>query len=383
MNNDLNSNTPEKEIGFPPISIPVLQYSSNDFLFDLADQESVERSELNPKKTFKSLLRERWEMARAEGAFNYNLNCVYRNLGGDFNMDMQLNVDRGELRRKPLKFEHIKEPFDSTQWNFTKLLPKEILFYLKSTDTPNEEDCSTEHIVAVNASPLERDHSLIVPSVNKCYPQVLTPTAIQLGVDVMLMVDDIDFNILFNSVLGQASVNHLHLHCLYWPYKSDLIYRKFSKLGNSEVYVIEPPKWLCQAFAFQLKSKDDYQQFNKNLTCCTKLLSDAGQAHNIFMTRAPTIRTDGPDWEKDAGDSQPSFVTAYVFPRKNMIGAKPPTNFNPAANELAGCLTSYTKEFYETANEAMCVSIIREEATLSEQVFRELSQSLQNHLNSS
>lgn len=81
------------------------------------------------------------------------------------------------------------------------------------------------HLVAVNASPLERDHSLIIPSVNKCNPQVLTLQAVRIAVDLMLLVDDDMFHILFNSLLGQASVNHLHLHAMYWPYDSDLINR--------------------------------------------------------------------------------------------------------------------------------------------------------------
>lgn len=85
-----------------------------------------------------------------------------------------------------MRFKHIKEPFNHLRWNFTKLneqevplkslflckLSLQIMFYLKCEDDPISTDPLDRHLVAVNASPLERDHSLIIPAVNKCLPQV-------------------------------------------------------------------------------------------------------------------------------------------------------------------------------------------------------------------
>lgn len=42
---------------------------------------------------------------------------------------------------------------------------------------------------------------------------------------MMLLIEDEHFHILFNSLLGQASVNHLHLHTIFWPYESGIISR--------------------------------------------------------------------------------------------------------------------------------------------------------------
>ena len=64
-----------------------------------------------------------------------------------------------------------------------------------------------------------------MPSLDRCLPQVLNPLAIRIATDLMLLNEDENFHILFNSLLGQASVNHLHLHGIYWPYDSDLINR--------------------------------------------------------------------------------------------------------------------------------------------------------------
>ncbi|KAK6042134.1 hypothetical protein COOONC_20361, partial [Cooperia oncophora] len=113
--------------------------------------------------------------------------------------------------------------------------------------------------------------------------------------------------------------------------------------------------------------------FFSNLTRCVEFLTEQNQAHNVFITRAQPIRTSGPVQEEDRARVRPQYVTAYVFPRVNASGAKPPTNFNPAANELAGCLTSYTIRFFESASEQSCVRIIEEEAQLESEVFQKLA----------
>uniref|UniRef100_A0A158P9T9 Uncharacterized protein n=1 Tax=Angiostrongylus cantonensis TaxID=6313 RepID=A0A158P9T9_ANGCA len=38
----------------------------------------------------------------------------------------KLNVERGELRRKPMRFKNIREPFNHLRWNFTKLPENEV-----------------------------------------------------------------------------------------------------------------------------------------------------------------------------------------------------------------------------------------------------------------
>lgn len=153
-----------------------------------------------------------------------------------------------------------------------------------------------------------------------------------------------------------------------------LFLQRFELLNDSsEVYTIEPPNWLCNAFAFQLTTLDEYDCFQRNLTRCVDFLSERNQAHNVFITRAQPIRTAGPLQEEDNAGKRPQLVTAYVFPRMNVVGAKPPTNFNPAANELAGCLTSYTVRFFESASEQSAIRIIEEEAQIPTEVFQKLA----------
>lgn len=140
-------------------------------------------------------------------------------------------------------------------------------------------DCSFSCFVG-NSSFLGELYQMSALSMSAVF-QVLTPTAIRIAADVMLLIADDSLNILFNSLLGQASVNHLHMHCLYWPYESDLIYRvsdtyalinsifsinfrfqRFETLNDlSNVYIIEPPHWICSAFAFQLTNMNEYDTY--------------------------------------------------------------------------------------------------------------------------
>ncbi|CAB3399042.1 unnamed protein product [Caenorhabditis bovis] len=355
---------------------PYFDYCKDDFILDLRSF-NADNPNGDEKAKLKKLLHDRWEAAKQYNAFNYSLNCMYRCMEGQYELSLQLNTERGELRRKPMHFKSIKEPFNSHRFNFTKLHDNEILFYLRNIDEPISTDPLDRHLVAVNASPLERDHSLIIPSVNKCLPQVLTYQAVRIAVDMMLLINDDTFHILFNSLLGQASVNHLHLHGLYWPYDSDLINRKCEPLLDvSDAHIIQPPNWICSAFVFQLNSLNDYKQFKRNVFNCVNFLTEANQAHNVFFSRGQPIRTKGLDREEDRRGEKPQYVTAYIFPRRNLIGAKPPSNFNPAANELAGNLTAYNLKFFESATEQTVIRIIEEDACLDANVFQKLCSDL-------
>ncbi|KAH7730040.1 hypothetical protein AAVH_02528 [Aphelenchoides avenae] len=264
---------------------------------------------------FKNQLLRPWDAAKSRKVFNYDLNCMYKLLEGQYNFSIQLNVERGTLRRKPMRFQNIRQPFNHLRWNFTKLKPDEILYLLRCLDKPYTDDVLDTHVLCVNASPLERGHSLVVPSVGKCLPQVLTETALRLATDLMLLVEDDNFHLLFNSLLGQASVNHLHLHTIFWPYESDLVYRRFDKLFE-DVYVIRRPAWFIQAFAFQLQGPENFQSFLTRLTQCANFLTSENIAHNLFMTRAPPIRVEGDVRTEEGVKEQPQLVTAYLFPRQ-------------------------------------------------------------------
>uniref|UniRef100_A0A1I7VAC9 GDP-D-glucose phosphorylase 1 n=1 Tax=Loa loa TaxID=7209 RepID=A0A1I7VAC9_LOALO len=273
-----------------------------------------------------------------------------------------------------------------------------ILFYLQRKDYLLSNDTLDYHVVAVNAAPLSRGHSLLLPCMNRRTPQVLSEVAVRLATDTMLLVKDNFFHVLFNSLLALASINHLHLHLLTWPYDSDLINRRCEHLFDN-VYVIKRPIWFAYAFVFQLTGPEQYEKFVTSIARCANYLSTHEVAHNIFFSRAQPLRTSGAIRSEDKTNVLPQLVTAYIFPRIAVVGAKPSKNFSPASLELSGCLTAYSKQgievkhfmlgthsdcfkhfaayqFFETVTEEAALRIIDEHATLSDARFNQICSEL-------
>jgi len=217
---------------------------------------------------------------------------------------------------------------------------------------------------------------------------------VRIATDLMLLVEDEDFHVLFNSLLGMASVNHLHLHTLFWPYESDLINRRVEPLNSnnsdgtvplitsgtrkttSSVYVIRRPEWFIPLLVFQLHTPAEFDSFVSNVAHCAEYLTDENQSHNLFMTRAPRLKVVG----EGGGGEDGLYVTAYLIPRQNQTGAKPATNFNPASMELAGLLTAYSYQFFTSVTEQSALRIIDEDAVLPDELFDSLVDGLTDRL---
>jgi hypothetical protein len=95
----------------------------------------------------------------------------------------QLNTDRHLNRRAPEEITCICQPFDATKFNFTKVKDEEYLFEIKNTSAAD----SLRHFLIINVSPLEYGHSLLLPALFGCLPQVATLESIQLIVEVLLL----------------------------------------------------------------------------------------------------------------------------------------------------------------------------------------------------
>ncbi|OZC06476.1 hypothetical protein X798_06540 [Onchocerca flexuosa] len=296
----------------------LVSYSTSDFIYDLRNALS---KDVEGRSKFEDTLMSRWEVAEKHELFNYGLNCMYKLLEGDFNFSVQLNVERGEKRRKPMHFRALREPFSNLRWNFTKLKENEILFYLRCKDHSLNSDPLDRHVVAINAAPLTRGHSLLLPSINRCIPQ---------------------------------RCEHLF----------------------DNIYIIKRPIWFAYAIVLQLTGPEQYEKFVMNITRCADYLSTHEIAHNIFFSRAQPLRTTGAIHSEDKTNVLPQLVTAYIFPRVAVIGAKPSRNFSPASLELSGCLTAYTYQFFETVTEEAALRIIGEEATLTNSRFNQICSEL-------
>ncbi|KAL7070637.1 hypothetical protein ACQ4LE_009651 [Meloidogyne hapla] len=362
-------------------SISILKYSINDLLINLSD--CPEERKLNG---FKSQLLKQWELSADKGTLNYHVgNCKFRKLDGQYKMCLQLNEDRCRKRRKPMEFNSVCQSFDEKLWNFTKLKQEECLFYF---DKINENSSKYPGLIAINASPLSVGHSLLIPSPQKCLPQIINFESIKMSIELLLLIEDCNFLIIYNGLMAHASVNHLHLQTLFWPCRGGIMEKlvKPTSTNLNMLFLLERPNWYLPAFVFQLVNLNDIDKISKLLEICAKFLIQKGIAHNLFICRSKQfINQSNKAENKLNNECSKELVTLYLFPRKPSkeglyVGGSLISTFVPAALEVAGLLPVYDSDFFNSTNESEILKIFNERDLMSDEYFQQLTNELINHL---
>ncbi|XP_067681230.1 GDP-D-glucose phosphorylase 1-like [Haliotis asinina] len=332
----------------------VLAYSSDDFV----PQTKRWGDHADKKSKFDRELTGRWDKCMENGVFRYDMQHLdTRVIPGDKGYVAQLNSLRATERRKPQTIMSVSQPFNPDLFNFTKVHTKEILFRLLNTDDSTSKEVTMNgttdsaqeperHIIIINVSPLEYGHVLIVPQVNRCYPQVLTETAVKVGLESMLLSSHRGFRIGFNSLCAYASVNHLHMHAYYLEQQLLVEHCDVEPLGP---HVHELTVMPCHGFAFQLHGST-VTKISRLIHKITNYFHNNDIAHNLFITRGTVF-----------GEPQSSTnrtIRMYLWPRKKFIGTKVPDEFNVAVIELAGHLPIKDESSFQSLTEETADHII-------------------------
>ncbi|GLH09054.1 GDP-D-glucose phosphorylase 1 [Gryllus bimaculatus] len=158
-------------------------YSENDFIFETSWGDSAKLS------SFDVALQTKWQSAVDNGYFRYTLNILNtKRLPGKFSFLAQLNPDRGTNRRPPEDINSLTQPFDHKKFNFTKINENEILFEVKRREKAECELKSRgKDLLVINISPLEFGHSLFLPELFSCLPQVMTLYSLQRTIELVLL----------------------------------------------------------------------------------------------------------------------------------------------------------------------------------------------------
>lgn len=334
----------------------IFTYTNKDFINDVCSG--------NPNRSrFDVALRSRWTERMNTGLFRYQLDDLEtRILPGPCGYIAQLNIMRGIERRKPQEILSVRQNFDPKQFNFNKINPKELLFELQREEKCHQNGSKRKCEVIINVSPLEFGHCLLVPEPDRCHPQILTPLAVQMGIETVLLSADPGFRVGFNSLGGFASVNHLHLHGYYLNHRL--------RIESSPAELILPKKHLYGLLDFPAGFLFYTQGPNLDLTVnavcnLTDILVDRNIAHNLFITRGCP-----PQREHERSPSRIG-VRVVVWTRLSCFGAKEESAFNVALCELAGHLPFKNREDYDTATEDSVQDIIRK-YLLPQEELREL-----------
>lgn len=190
---------------------------------------SVEKSsEEQPHICFlHNLLLGQWEDRMSRGLFRYDVTaCDTKIIPGGYGFIAQLNKGRHQKKRlTEFRVDKVLQDFDETKFNFTKVGQEEVLFrFEKSIDhnrhffpsaPPITADSNSSSVVAINVSPIEYGHVLLIPQVLNCLPQRIDHGSFLLALHMAKEAADPFFRVGYNSLGAFATINHLHFQAYY------------------------------------------------------------------------------------------------------------------------------------------------------------------------
>ncbi|KAM4572968.1 GDP-D-glucose phosphorylase 1 isoform 2-T2 [Odontesthes bonariensis] len=370
-----------KQTNMDPVMPLQFVYSRQDFVTDVR-RRSENHHALAPLHTkFDTTVRVGWTDRMDRGLFRYHLGDLEtRVLPGPRGYVAQLNIQRGIERRKPQEILSIQQEFNASQFNFNKINPEEVIFeMIKDTDRgtalPDEEELPQpcRMVVLINVSPLEFGHCLFVPDPSCCFPQILTRSAVQVGIESVLLSSDPGFRVGFNSLGAFASVNHLHLHGYYLDHELTIESMPVKPVVSEKGFYRMQD--FPAGFLFYTES-DEVEKVARTICQVTDFLVDDNIAHNLFLTRGcppcGCIQS-----KKDR--CLRNGVRIAIWPRTACFGAKEESAFNVALCELAGHLPFKNKKDYDFTTERDVISTVQR-YLLSDDEFDRLEQQLSSHL---
>lgn len=171
-----------------------------------------------------NLLLGQWEDRMSRGLFRYDVTaCETKVIPGEYGFIAQLNEGR-HLKKRPTEFrvDRVLQPFDNKKFNFTKVGQEEVLFRFEAGDGDRNlffenADIRTESpsVVAINVSPIEYGHVLLIPRVLDSLPQKIDPQSLLLALYMAKEAGSPYFRLGYNSLGAFATINHLHFQAYY------------------------------------------------------------------------------------------------------------------------------------------------------------------------
>ncbi|KAM6119557.1 GDP-D-glucose phosphorylase 1 [Pterocles gutturalis] len=334
-------------------------YGEEDFILETAGWDGEPGSA--PSRFDRALL-EGWSDRMERGLFRYRLGPVpTRVLPGPMGLVAQLNVQRGTERRPPQPFRSLRQPFDPAAFNFTRLRPAELLLRLRRAGSSGGPAAPSPLLVAINASPLERGHVLLLPEPARGLPQALAAPELRAALEAALLSAHPGFRVGFNGPGAGASVNHLHLHGLYLP--------RPLPVDSAPARPLCPPRGLslllgapAPAFLFFAGSPGALGPLSRAVCRAAEHLADTGLACNLLATRGEP--PGGP------GRAAAGGLRVLLWPRRPRFGAKGGAAFPVALCELAGHLPLPAAPLFRDITEERALSAIREDLLPEPQLLR-------------
>lgn len=312
-----------------------------------------------------------WEERSARGLFRYDVTaCETKVLSGQFGFVAQLNEGR-HLKKRPTEFrvDQVLQSFDSKKFNFTKLGQEEVLFCFEETTDGNhgysEEVVvgASPNVVAINVSPIEYGHVLLVPKLLDCKPQQIDEASFRLAVSFAAECQNPNFRLGYNSLGAFATINHLHFQAYYlavpFPVERAVLKKIATHKNSRGVKVFEFANYAVKGLVFQSNGLLSELADCVARACVT--LQESNVPFNVLI----------------ADRGRRIFLFPQCFAEKQALGQVDQdilyTQVNPAVWEISGHIVLKRREDYESATEESAWRLLAE-VTLSESRFTDVKE---------
>ncbi|KAK6946981.1 hypothetical protein RJ641_000454, partial [Dillenia turbinata] len=323
-----------------------------------------------PPVAFLDLLLGEWEDRMQRGLFRYDVTaCETKVIPGEYGFIAQLNEGR-HLKKRPTEFrvDKVLQPFDGSKFNFTKVGQEEVLFQFEPSEDeeaqffPNApiDVENSPSVVAINVSPIEYGHVLLIPQVLECFPQRIDRESFLLALYMAAEAANPYFRLGYNSLGAFATINHLHFQAYYlamtFPVEKAPT-KKITTLDGS-VKISELLNYPVKSLVFE--GGNTLEDLSNTVSDTCICLQNNNIPYNVLIS--------------DSGKR--IFVFPQCYAEKQALGEVSAelldTQVNPAVWEISGHMVLKRKKDYEEASEENAWRLLAE-VSLSEERFREVT----------
>ncbi|XXG61719.1 hypothetical protein AAC387_Pa05g0258 [Persea americana] len=320
-----------------------------------------------------TLLLGEWEDRMRRGLFRYDVTaCETKVIPGEYGFIAQLNEGR-HLKKRPTEFrvDRVLQPFDENKFNFTKVGQEEVLFRFEESQdagacfvqSARMERTNAPSVVAINVSPIEYGHVLLIPRILECLPQRIDRESFLLALYMAAEAGNPYFRLGYNSLGAFATINHLHFQAYYLavPFPVEMSpTQKISTvkgISKTEVKIYQLMNYPVRGLVFEGgDALEDLADAVSNACIC---LQNNNIPYNVLIS--------------DSGKRIFFFPQCYA--EKQALGEVSSelldTQVNPAVWEISGHMVLKRKKDYEEASDDNAWRLLAE-VSLSEERFQEV-----------
>ncbi|KAH6795785.1 hypothetical protein C2S51_036771 [Perilla frutescens var. frutescens] len=318
-----------------------------------------------------SLLIGEWEERMQRGLFRYDVTaCETKVIPGEYGFIAQLNEGR-HLKKRPTEFrvDKVLQTFDDSKFNFTKVGQEEVLFQFEASEdnevhffpnVPVDADKSPS-VVAINVSPIEYGHVLLIPRILECLPQRIDRQSFLLALYMAVEAGSPYFRLGYNSLGAFATINHLHFQAYYlaMPFPIEKAPSKKITTTSSGVEISNILNYPVRGLVF--KGGDTVEDLSNVVSDSCICLQENNIPYNVLIA--------------DCGKR--IFLFPQCYAEKQALGEVRSelldTQVNPAVWEISGHMVLKRKSDYEAASEENAWQLLAE-VSLSEERLQEVKE---------